>query len=331
MKKLSVYTISLIMLILSSGSLQGQDSTAYVPKGQIYGDLFLNTNYNFDSGQTSFRLNRLHFAYKYNFNDNLYFNGMIESAREDYDPNTDYNGITNLFEFCLGFKLNKLQGRFGLISTELNQQQQELWTFRYVDKVFADKYGFAPTNDFGFIVIYKPVDAVQIDFSMVNGEGHKNFQIDSTQRYSLGLSFKPYNKFVARIYSDVQFFGSLQQTNLIGILGYHTEALYIGTEWNQQFNSNRTVGYQKSGISAYLSFNITKDYQFFSRYDFVQSNKPAGMPDPWNLTNDGSLAIVGLQYILTKQISLAIDYRGTISEKDNKTHSYIFFDTQLTF
>jgi hypothetical protein len=97
--------ITVFAFILSKTWAQSDSSD--IRNGKIYGDLFLNANYNVADELLSFRLNRLHFGYKYTFSKEFYFNGMIESALENYDPipeGGDYDDITNLFEFCFGFK-----------------------------------------------------------------------------------------------------------------------------------------------------------------------------------------------------------------------------------
>ena len=321
----------LLTLILFLPLLIKAQQDSIKPSGSFYGDVFLNTNYNFDKERVAFRLNRLHFGYKYNFSDKLYFNGMIESAREDYEPQGDYNGITNLFEFCLGFKLNKVEGKFGLIGTEFNQLQEKLWKHRYVDKVFADKYGLAPTNDFGGIVIFKPSEIFNFDLALTNGEGHKTGQADSSFRYSLGLTVKPDNGFVARIYSDFLSYNDVLQTNLIGIIGYTSDNVSVGAEWNQQINSFNADGFERSGLSAYASYLFNGKYQLFGRYDYLTSNQPDGFAENWNIANDGQLIIAGLQYKLHEQITLALDYRAWKGDSDNKTQSFLFFDIEITF
>lgn len=317
-----------ILFFLLSNTVIAQEEES---KGKFYGDVFLNTNYNLEKEQASFRLNRLHFGYKYEFTDKLYFNGMVESAREDYEPNGDYNGITNLFEFCLGFKLPKIEGKIGLIGTEFNQQQEKLWKHRYVDKVFADKYGFAPTNDFGFLLIYKPADLINVDFAITNGEGHKTGQTDSVFRYSAGINLKPAKGFVARLYGDMVNYPEALQSNFIGILGYSSEIISVGAEWNQQFNSNSNDGYQRNGLSAYFSYNIFDNYQIFSRFDHISSSQPDDFTSNWNIDNDGKLIIAGIQFEPHKKIKFAIDYRTWITELDENLSSYLFLDIELAF
>ena len=133
MKNLFVFIFTSIMLLLPINSF-GQEESKIVEKGEFYGDLFLGANFNLKNNQMSYRFNRLHFAYKHNFSEKLYFNGMIESAKEDYALSGSYNGITNLFEFCLGYQSEKLDAKFGLIGTELNQMQEKLWRNRNIDK-----------------------------------------------------------------------------------------------------------------------------------------------------------------------------------------------------
>lgn len=324
-KNLTLFFLTLLPFLAMSQEIKKESHSKF------YGDVFLNANHNFEESQSSFRLNRLHFGYKHSFNDALYFNGMIESAREDYNPTNDYNEITNLFEFCLGFKLNKVEGKFGLIGTEFNQQQENLWKHRYVDKVFADKYGFAPTNDYGVLVIYKPLDIFNIDLAITNGEGHKEYQIDSAFRYALGATLKPSNGIVARAYGDMLFYDSLQQTNIIGILGYQTEKISIGAEYNHQLNSANINDFERSGLSGYCSYNITEEHQVFCRYDNITSNKPEGFASNWNIDNDGQLIIAGFQHKPHEKIKFALDYRAWITEANNESQSYIFFDIELAF
>lgn len=322
--------ILLSVIFFLSVSLNAQDENVK-NKGEFNGDLFLNSNYNFDREQASFRLNRLHFGYKYQISEKIYFNGMIESAREDYEPSGDYNGITNLFEFCLGFNLPKLEGKFGLIGTQLNQKQEQLWQHRYIDKVFADKYGFAPTNDFGAIVIFKPSDKLNFDVAITNGEGHKNPQADSVFRYALGATLNLNSKFTARIYSDLLYHPDRQQTNFIGILGYTSDIFTFGAEWNLQMIESKTLDEQRNGVSIYATYNINEKYQFFGRYDYIESDKPEEILTDWDINNEGQLMILGIQYKLNEKVNLAFDYRSWKSEVNDKNNSFLFFDVALSF
>ena len=307
----------------------------FKPSGKIYGDLFVNGNYNLDDQFGSFRLNRLHFAYKYQFTRNWYFNGMIESALEDYSPiaqGGDYNNITNLFEFCMGYSSDKLNAKFGLIGTELNQQQEKLWKHRYVDKVYADKYGLAPTNDFGFLVIYKISPKFKIDVAVTNGEGHKNLQADSSFRYAGGATWRINQHLIARAYADMVNYSGSIQSNFIGIVGYNNKFFNVGVEWNQQYNSLWNDGFHKNGYSAYLNGNLNPKLQVFTRYDYVSSNQPIDFAFRWNEQNDGSLIITGVQYEMIKQVQVAVNYRSWRSAQENSNPaSYIFLDLALSF
>ena len=328
----------IIWLLISALTIHclGQDTTK-AKQGKIYGDVFLNANHNFDNSVTSFRLNRLHLGYLYNISENYYFNGMFESALEDYAPIPDsaggeYNNITNLFEFCLGFNFNNLSGKFGLIGTELNQKQEQLWQHRYVDKVFADKYGYAPTNDFGFLIKYQPIDLVNFDLSVTNGEGHKSLQADSTFRYALGATVNLSQSLSFRIYSDLVNYSSKTQGNVIAILGYSNNKISCGAEWNAQYNSFGIDGFNRSGLSAYASSQISKTIQLFGRYDYVNSNKPNNADERWNIDNDGSLIIAGAQHQLHEKILLALNYRGwQPAASGSDLNSFLFLDLGVVF
>lgn len=317
----------LLLLVLSTGvAITNAQDVKNEPKGRFYGDIFINANHNFDASYSSFRLNRLHFGYKYQYNRHLYFNGMVESARESYEPLGDYNNITNLFEFCFGFQYEQIEGKAGLIGTQLNQQQEALWKHRYIDKVFADKYGFAPTNDYGVVITYKPSEVIHVDAAITNGEGHKTGQVDSVFRYAAGLTLQSKTGFVARVYSDFLNQGEEAQINVIGMLGYLSDSFTAGIEYNHQFNSANQSGTNLSGLSAYASYNINERYQLFGRYDSISLNYSEGvLPD-----DDGALAIFGGQYQLTKQITTSLNYRMQKLIGDSNK-SYLYLNLALDF
>lgn len=322
-------TYAILLLFFISLNVNAQNNS--LKKGVLYGDVFVNANYNYQKDQASFRLNRLHLGYKYKFNDNLYFNGMIESAREDYEPEEGYNNITNLFEFCLGFKLEKVEGKFGLIGTEFNQLQEKLWQHRYIDKVFVDKYGFAPTNDFGGIVILKPIDSFNFDFAVTNGEGHKSGQTDKLLRYALGATFKPSFGLMARLYADMLFYHVQQQTNMIVILGYQNKTFSAGVEYNQQYISENIDNNERMGMSFYASINFFQKFQIFGRMDFIQYDRPEDYLIDWDTPNDGYLLISGIQYQIHKNILFAIDYRAWTSNINKSVSQYAFLDLAVSF
>lgn len=328
--QLCVYSITFAQTI--DAPLAQED---FKPSGKIYGDLFVNANLNVTDQYASFRLNRLHLAYKYQFTPNWYFNGMLESALEDYAPiaqGGDYNNITNLFEFCAGYSSTKWEAKFGLIATELNLQQERMWKHRYVDKVYADKYALAPTNDFGFLIKYKTTQKLSFDLAVTNGEGHKNLQADSSFRYAIGSTVK-LNRFVtARAYADMVAHGKIIQSNLIFMLGLHYQHFNLGMEWNQQQNSQWNKGFHKSGYSSYLNVNINPKLQFFGRFDYVSSNRPEDFTYRWNELNDGILAISGVQYQVIQNIQLALNYRSwQAAEQSSASGSYVFLDLALVF
>lgn len=328
---LKVIFISIMTLTLSSYG-HCQHKVEQERTGKIYGDLFLNANYNAQLKQSSFRLNRLHIGYKKNLSEKWYFNGMIESAKEDYEPNGDYKGITDLFEFCMGYKTSVFEGKFGLIGTELNQLQEALWQHRNVDKVFVDKYGFAPTNDFGFLLKYKPLENLSIDYSLTNGEGHKVLQSDSVFRHSLGVTSTLNSGFVLRVYSDFVPTTELIKINMIGIVGYKNERLSFGLEFNQQIGSDNIKNKIKKGFSEYIHLKLDGKFSAFGRHDFIKSNMPEGLNQGWDIENDGNLIITGIQYEIMEAANLSLNYRGWISAQENTDMaSYMFLDLAIYF
>ena len=319
---------TLIVGLLITCNVPGQDDSL-ARKGTFYGDVFLNGNYNVNKKSFAFRLNRLHFGYTYIYSKNIYFNGMIESAREDYYPQGDYNRITNLFELCLGIKFSKLEGKFGLIGTELNQMQEKLYRQRNIDKVFADKYGFAPTNDFGGILIYKPTEFITTDIATLNGEGHKMGQADSSLRYAFGITLKPFRGVYFRVYNDLLPVNSVYQLNSILVTGFQNRVFSAGVEWNKQFNRSNTRGLNIAGISVYASFDINNTWRIFGRYDIVEYDSPPDYLQDKTTEPDSQLIIAGLQYKINEQVSISINGRNQIV--DQKTNSCVFLNLTLAF
>jgi hypothetical protein len=117
------------------------------------------------------------------------------------------------------------------------------------------------------------------------------------------------------------------QSTLAGFIGYRYKKLFsVGAEYNQKFNESFKEDYNRFGYSVYGSYNVWKMIQLFARYDWVGSNMLPDDDSPWNLTNDGSSIIAGVQYQPVKQLKFALNYRDWFpyaSNLNNETYIYL--------
>ena len=78
-----------------------------------------------------------------------------------------------------------------------------------------------------------PVKIHVVDFSVLNGEGYKKIQADSTFKTTFGLTIRPFNGFILRGYYDMMNHKYNQQT-LSLFAGYTYKTFRAGIEYNNQ-------------------------------------------------------------------------------------------------
>lgn len=313
MKKLQ----TLLVLITLSISIFAQNSSEFKPSGKPIIKIFSNYHTTFSDGEASnaFELKRAYFGYDYAFSKNF-------SAKIVFDVGNPGVGKLQMTAFLknayLKYKYQKLTINFGLISTTAFKTQEKFWGYRYIYKSFQDEFKFNSSADLGMSFAYKFTDFLSADFSVLNGEGYKQTQLDNTMQAAFGLTLKPIENLVLRAYTDYMKKADAQQT-MVFFAGYTLDKLSIGAEYNDQMNHDIVKDEDYSGYSFYATYKVNRKWKVFGRYDDLSSVKIDNEEHPWNYAKDGQLIIAGFEFSPAKGVKIAPNYQGwTPADSDKK-------------
>jgi len=230
----------------------------------------------------------------------------------------------------LQYEQGKMNVKFGIIPMQLFKVQEKIWGHRYIEKSAADKYKFGTSSDLGISLNYKVSKIAEIDLTFSNGEGNAELQNDNTYKTALGLTLKPYKGLVIRSYADL-LSKSVDQITWVGFIGYQIkDKMDFGVEYDRQYNVKNETNENLSIFSITASYNINSKVQVFSRYDIFRSNILAEEDIPWNISNDGSAMIGGIQFSPIPEIRLALNYQDWVPYAGNlENSSYIYLNIEF--
>lgn len=159
-------------------------------------------------------------------NGNSKFNGYLKNAQ------IDWRGY--------GFFVSA-----GLINLKQFSEQENFWGHRYVFKSFQEEYGIAFCEDIGVVAGYEFSPVISADIALTNGEGRKFKNMDNHYKYGAGVTVKPIDGLIFRLYGDIynipKFLtdGNIiqkDQYSLATFVGYQNRYFSIGAEYNRVFN-----------------------------------------------------------------------------------------------
>ena len=298
-----------LLLGTSTVHLKAQaDNNSFTPFGKPLALVFTNVNTSFSKNGNSkaFEFTRAYLGYEYFFSKNI-------SSRINIDVGDPGVGKLQMTAFIknayLQYKNNGLSARIGMIGVDQFNIQEKQWGYRYIRKSFQDEFNFGPSADLGVGVEYSPADFISADVSVLNGEGYKRLQSDSTFKTTAGLTIKPFNGLVLRGYID-RMKNNYAQTSYALYAGYSTKEFRAGVEYNIQKNNGMINYHDFSGVSVYTSLNLAEKFSIFTRYDYLWSEVPISGLNPWNYNKDGQLIMGGFDYSPVKGVKIAPTYMG---------------------
>lgn len=307
MKKI-LPVLVLTLLIFQAGHSQSIEQTSK-PITEIFTDFHLNINDT--SGHTGFSLNRAYLGYQ--ITPGGKFTGKIllnVGSPEDLAPGSEPRRYSFFRDASLSWSDGKLSITGGITSTKIFQFQQTFWGKRYVANTFQSLNGYGMVADIGLVVEYKFNDIVTADYTLMNGEGYSDIQLDDNLKNSFGLTITPDNHLAFRIYTDVIRDDGVWQALALAFVGFKNDRFNIGGEINYKSNTDLIKGHHVYGVSSTGGVNLSEKAEFFIRYDYTTSVTLPGDAHPWNNLEDGSLLIGGVQFILSPNVKIAFDYRG---------------------
>jgi hypothetical protein len=333
MKKIFYF---LFIIGITSNAILAQEKEEFKPSGSPQAKIFFNFHHDLDE-TSAFEIQRAYLGYKYNMSENFSGSILLDVGTSDVNigdslkgktTNSDYNAfLKNAF---ILYKKGKISIDAGLIGLKQLSLQESYWGHRYVYKSFLDYSKMGTTADLGASVEYKIVDMLSIDYTIRNGEGFKLIQSDNAYRNSLGWTLSPVKGLSIRgVYDYIE--KSEAQITIAHFVGYKNDKISLGGEYNYQINSDYKKDQTLTGISVYGSYNINTLFQVFGRFDNMKSVKVNNAADNWNIKNDGSLIIAGLQYKPVKNLDIAINYQGWLADKSGGDKNFVYVNLQISF
>ena len=297
----------LVLLILQF-CINGSDALAqtdkqFDPHGNPMALIFSDVNYTFnkDGNSKAFEVTRAYLGYEYFFSQKFYSRITFDVA----DPGAGSHQMAALLKFAyLQYKTDKFSARFGMIPTNQFTLQESIWGYRYIAKSFQDAYRFGPSADLGASAEYSPAKFVSIDLSLLNGEGYKRVQIDSSFKATAGITIKPVEGLSLRAYYDYMN-SEYSQRSAAFFAGYSKKGFQAGVEYNLQFNNELKKDHDFSGFSVFSSYRLAGKFSVFARYDYLESAIPESAAEPWNSMKDGQLFLAGFDYNPVKGVKIA--------------------------
>ena len=270
---------------------------------------------------------RGYLGYEYTFSQEWYAKINLDiGSPNDLSPYAKQRRYAYFKNAYLQFSKNKLQVEFGLIGLKQFKLQETVWERRYLMKTLADEYKLGSSADLGINFHYAFSDNFDADVTIMNGEGYNNIQTDGIFKYGVGSTLSFPENLTTRVFYDFTYNERMETTLL----------LFTSYDFRKKWNIAGEVIFRKNdgwdkhhnifGLSVYGKYNITNVFQLFARFDKIESNILEGESAPWNLSNDGSALVTGIQYSPIKNIKMALNYHDWYpwaANRDNEGFIYL--------
>ena len=255
--------------------------------------------------ESGFELTRGVLGYEHFFSPRISSKVIIDMTSSGLDKPAMVAYMRNAY---IAYKDENLNAYFGIIGLKQFKEQESSWGYRYIYKSAMDHYKFNNSVDAGLYVKYEFTDWLSTDVTLTNGDGAKSLQdTEGKYRTGYGLTLKPLKGLTFRTYYDVLFApesttGLVQenQSSLALFIGYKTENLRLGVEYDKLLNYKYDDADDREIYSVYGSYIFNKDYQAFARYDKL------------NADYDGDSEYVfmaGVEYSIVKGVKVSPNYR----------------------
>jgi hypothetical protein len=199
---------------------------------------------------------------------------------------------------------------------------EDLYGFRYFEKVMVDRTGYGTSADWGLHASGKAGNGMfNYAVSVVNGNGYKNPTRSKSMDFEGRISLVPVKGLTigagfrsGKLGQDVEVIGASPSLNtntrFDAVVAYAASNFRVGVEYFDSKNgkSSEVVAAtetKENGTSVWGSVNFTKDFGAFARYETVKTNKDA------NPTPENNFTSVGLSYAARKNVDFAFAYKQT--------------------
>jgi len=316
MSKVYSILISLFTVIfMSAAQITEQGNSTFSPSGKpivtVFSD-FSNANSNGKS-KNAFEVSRAYFGYGYNFSRD--FSGKILFSFEDNAGLGSTAYSMYLKNAYIEYVNSILKIDFGMVDENMFDLQKSFWGKRYIYKSFQNQYGFGLSADLGAKVQVQILPQMSFDISLLNGEGYRKVQEDSTMLLAIGLTANPIKNLFLRIYFDylnksntAVTTNTANQQSFNFFCGYRGKIGSLGAEFNLQQNHANLLKHDFGGISLYGTIPVGRNLSVFARFDDLMSEKIGTATSGWNST-DGQVYMAGIELAPVKGVLVSPNIR----------------------
>jgi hypothetical protein len=326
--RLRILLSALVITMLSSNAFTQDEKPEFKPYGKAFIRVYTNYHSTWTNGEANkvFEIQRAYFGYQYQLSE--YISGRL--TLDVGDPDFGELEMTAYLKHAyVQYRKDKLTAKIGMIGLHQFRMQEDMWGGRYLYKSFMDEQRFGPSADLGAYLAYDIHKNVSVDLTIANGEGYKKMESDTALKYSAGITVLPLDGLDFRFSYDHMGNDSAQQT-LALYLGYSTDKLAVGAEYNQQLNHKRNAGHDLTGISFYGSY-VLKKIRLFGRFDILSSPMLTTDTDPWNYAKDGELIIAGIEFRPVKGLMVTPNYQGWIPADGGGVSHSAYLSLEIRF
>ncbi len=262
---------------------------------------------------TAFEIKRIYLGYRQKLDQ--HFSAEVKLDVGSPEDLSQFSLIRRYAYFktaALYYNREKITVYMGLFDMKQFGLQEDIWGYRYLYKSFQDEYKYGPSADIGAGVTYRINDFISTDLVISNGEGYKNLQSDDIFKFALNTTIYFPGNIYLKMYVD-QMRKNISQRTYSLFLGTVKEKYRLGAEYNYRENDYFIQSHNLKGISVFGTYIFNKKWEIYARYDKLNSNLTTDSEFPWNINNDGSAIISGLQYIATNGVKFSFNYRDWYS------------------
>jgi len=318
------FIITIAVLFFSSNIYSQSTKSDFVPNGKPIVKVF--ANYHTDFGEiTTARIRRAYLGYKYNLSENYKLNLTL-----------DVLNLTGFYQAYLKnaylkYSKDKLSYSIGIIPTKQFKVQEKIWGYRYIQKVFSDKYALNASADLGASAQYKFNKMISADIIVQNGTGYKKIKATKTYRGGAGITIKPLSGLTLRTYYDLSQKPEVSKQDFVGFVSYKFKNKFLlAGEYNYQTGFGFVKDKDYGGYSFFARYFLNKKIELFARYDKVNASVLENETEEW-FSGIGDYLLGGVQYNPVKGVKFSLNYQGyhlPLSEKD-KYVSLMYFNLEF--
>lgn len=249
---------------------------------------------------------------------------MNVETTADSNGNTKFNGY--LKNAQIDWKGKGFSVSAGLVNLKQFSEQENFWGHRYIFKSFQEEYGIAFCEDIGVVAGYEFSPVISADLALTNGEGRKFKNMDNNYKYGAGVSLRPVEGVMFRLYGDIYDIpeylmtdtdGQKDQYSVAAFAGYSHSRFSLGLEYNRAFNYKFTSGTDVNGYSVYSTINIAPKMHLYGRFDLLDVTG-----ENTNNIREGHTIIGGFEYAPIRQVRISPNYQSW-KEKDGRRENYL--------